>query len=331
MPLNVASYPQLRLRRLRQTSSVRDLFQEHHLLPGDLIYPLFIRDKQDSPEIATMPGVKRYLLEELPKEIEEAYKLGIRGVLLFPKTPDYLKTEDGAEAFNSNNLVCQAIQEIKKYLPEMVVFSDVALDPYTTHGHDGLLRNGNVENDETVDALVRQALSQVEAGADGICPSDMMDGRIKAIRNALESGQHFNSLLISYAVKYASCFYGPFRGAVGANLKGDKKTYQLNPGNLTEALREISQDITEGADGIIIKPGLPYLDVISQAKTFGVPLWAYQVSGEYAMIKYAAHHGAIEEDSAFFETCLSFKRAGADKIITYAAKRVAECLKKILG
>ncbi len=330
MALRVAPYPHLRLRRLRQSSSARSLFQENHLLPKDLIYPIFIRESTDLAEIPTMPGVIRHLVEELPDEIEEAYRLGIRAVLLFPKTPDALKTDDGAEAFNSNNLVCQAIRKIKQHVPEMVVFTDIALDPYTTHGHDGILKNGDVDNDSTIEALVKQSMNQVAAGADGICPSDMMDGRIQAIREALESSGHSNVLLISYGVKYASCFYGPFRGAVGASLRGNKKSYQLNPANLTEALREISQDIMEGADGVIIKPGLPYLDVIASAKDYGVPLWAYQVSGEYAMIRYAGQAGAIDEEKAFYETCLSFKRAGASKIITYAAKKIAKCLTKIM-
>ncbi len=331
MTLTVAPYPHLRLRRLRQSASVRELFQENYLHPSDLIWPIFIRGVEDAAEISTMPGVRRLLVDELPKEVEEAYKLGIRGVMLFPKTPDALKTEGGTEAFNPNNLICQAIRKIKKCVPEMVVFTDVALDPYTSHGHDGLLNNGDVENDSTIEVLIKQAMNQVEAGADGICPSDMMDGRIQAIRGALEIKRFSNVLLISYGVKYASIFYGPFRSAVGAKLQGDKKTYQLNPANATEALREIQQDIMEGADAVIIKPGLPYLDIISQARTYGVPLWAYQVSGEYAMIKYAALSGAITEETAFYETCLSFKRAGASKIITYAAKEIAECLKKILA
>ena len=319
MTLTVAPYPNLRLRRLRQSASVRELFQENHLQPSDLIWPIFIRGGEDAAEISTMPGVRRLLVDELPKEVEEAYKLGIRGILLFPKTPDALKTEGGTEAFNPNNLVCQAIRKIKHSIPEMVVFTDVALDPYTSHGHDGLLKNGDVENDSTIEALIKQTLNQIEAGADGICPSDMMDGRIGAIREALEAKGFSNVLLISYGVKYASCFYGPFRSAVGAKLQGDKKTYQLSPANAVEALREIKQDIMEGAD----------LDNISQAKAYGVPLWAYQVSGEYAMIAYAALNNAIDGDVAFYETCLSFKRAGASKIVTYVAKEIARCLKRI--
>ena len=327
----IAPYPYARLRRLRQNSSVRDLFQENHLLASDLILPIFIRNSSDIAEITTMPGVVRYLVDELPKQVLDAYQLGIRGVLLFPKTPNALKTDDACEAFNPNNLICQAMRKIKTSVPQMVIFTDIALDPYTTHGHDGLLNNvGYVENDLTINALVKQSLNQVSAGADGICPSDMMDGRIKVIRESLEGHGYHNTLLVSYAVKYASCFYGPFRQAVGANLNGDKKTYQLNPANANEALLEVQQDIQEGADAVIIKPGLPYLDVICQAKKLGTTIWAYQVSGEYAMIKYAAAQMAIDENAAFLETCLSFKRAGANKIVTYAAKEIAKCLKEIL-
>ncbi len=325
----IAPYPHLRLRRLRQSESVRTLFQENHLLSHDLIYPIFIREPEEEPYISAMPGIQRYVVNALPKEIEAAYSLGIRAVLLFPKTPDHLKTENAKEAFNPKNLICQAIRKIKASVPEMTVLTDVALDPYTSHGHDGFLKDGKIDNDLTIDALVKQALNQVEAGADGICPSDMMDGRIQAIRQTLEAKNLPDVLLISYAIKYASALYGPFRSGVGANLKGDKKTYQLNPANADEALREIRQDIMEGADAVIIKPGLPSLDIISQAKSFGAPIWAYQVSGEYAMIKYAAMNGAINEENAFYELGLSFKRAGANKIITYAAKEMARWLKKI--
>lgn len=329
MSLTVAAYPNLRLRRLRQSASIRELFQENHLNPSDLIWPIFVCEPGDDTEIATMPDVCRYLVDELPEQVEEAYKLGIRAILLFPKTPSALKTENAIEALNPQNIICKAIRKIKECVPNMVVLTDVALDPYTTHGHDGILKNGDVENDATIDVLIKQALNQVGAGADGICPSDMMDGRIQAIRESLEAKGHTNVLLVSYGVKYASTFYGPFRSAVGVNLQGDKKTYQLNPANAVEALRDIKQDIAEGADAIIVKPGLPYLDIVSQAKSFGAPIWVYQVSGEYAMIKYAAKNGAIEEEDAFYETCLSFKRAGASKIITYAAKEISRCLKKI--
>lgn len=322
----VAPYPHLRLRRLRQSESMRILFQENHLHPHDFIYPIFIREPDDEPYIATMPGIQRYAVDALPKEIESAYGLGIRAVLLFPKTPNHLKTDAAKEAFNPKNLICQAIRKIKSSVPEMMVFTDVALDPYTSHGHDGLLKDNKIENDLTIEALVKQALNQAEAGADGICPSDLMDGRIQAIRKSLEAKKLPDILLISYAVKYASALYGPFRTSVGANLQGDKKTYQINPANADEALRGIRQNIMEGADAIIIKPGITSLDIIAQSKNFGVPIWAYQVSGEYAMIKYAAQHNAIDSEKAFLEVFLSMKRAGANKIITYAAKEMAQCL-----
>lgn len=329
--MHIASYPYSRLRRLRLNDAVRDLFQENSLLPKDLIWPIFIKDVDDLAAIATMPGVVRYTIDELPQQVHEAYQLGIRAILLFPKTPDRLKSESGQEALNPNNLICQAIRKIKQSVPEMLVLTDVALDPYTSHGHDGLLNDvGYVGNDITIDVLIKQAMNQVMAGADGICPSDMMDGRIQAIRKELEDNGYHNTLLISYAVKYASCFYGPFRSAVGANPKGDKKTYQLNPANAAEALLEVKQDIQEGADAIIIKPGLPYLDIITKVKDFGSAIWAYQVSGEYAMIKFAAAANVIDEMKAFIETSLSFKRAGASKIITYAAKEIAKCLRENL-
>lgn len=325
----IAPYPYLRLRRLRQSAPVRALFQENHLQPSDLIYPIFIRESDDEPYIATMPGIQRYEIDALPKEVEAAYGLGIRAVLLFPKTPNHLKTDDAKEAFNPKNLICRAIRKIKANIPEMVVLTDVALDPYTSHGHDGFLKNGKIDNDLTIEALVRQTLNQVDAGTDGVCPSDLMDGRIQAIREVLEAEKHPDILLISYAIKYASALYGPFRCGVGANLQGDKKTYQINPANAQESLREIQQDIAEGADAIIIKPGLPSLDIIARAQCFGAPIWAYQVSGEYAMIKYAAQNNAIDEEKVFYEIFLSLKRAGASKIITYAAKEMAQWLEKI--
>ncbi len=322
----VAPYPNLRLRRLRQSSSVRELFQETHVHPHDLIYPIFIRESEDEPYISTMPGIQRYAVDALPKEVEAAYSLGIRAILLFPKTPNSLKTDDAKEAFNPKNLICQAIRKIKASVPDMLVLTDVALDPYTSHGHDGFVKNGKIENDRTIEALVKQVLNQVEAGADGICPSDLMDGRIQAIRQTLEAKNHPDVFLISYAIKYASVLYGPFRTGVGANLQGDKKTYQINPANVNESLRSIQQNIMEGADAIIIKPGITSLDIIAKAQDFGAPIWAYQVSGEYAMIKYAAQHNALDEEKTFYEMLLSLKRAGAGKIITYAAKEIAQRL-----
>ena len=239
----------------------------------------------------------------------------------------------GTEAYNPNNLICRAIQAIKKFVPEMLVLTDVALDPYTIHGHDGICNeNGYVVNDTTVAALVKQSLNQIQAGADGACPSDMMDGRIQAIRNAFENNGYHNALIISYAVKYATCFYGPFRNAVGANIKGNKRTYQLNPANSQLAMREVLQDMQEGADAIIIKPGLPYLDIVYQTSQLTkAPVWAYQVSGEYASIKFAAKAGVIDEKSAFLETAMSFKRAGANGFITYAAKDLAQWIKELNG
>ena len=331
--MSVTPYPSLRLRRTRANQSLCDLFQENHLIAHKIIAHLFVREREDAREITAMPNVFRYLLEELPKIVEELYSLGIRCVMLFPKTPEHLKDKLGTEAHNPDNLICRAIKVIKNTLPEMVVLTDSALDPYTTHGHDGICdENGYVLNDITVDALVRQSINQINAGSDGVSPSDMMDGRIKAIRYAFEQNDHHNALIVSYAVKYASCFYGPFRNAVGAKLKGDKRTYQLNPANSELAMREVLQDMQEGADAIIIKPGLPYLDIVHQAVQLkDCPVWAYQVSGEYASIKFAAQAGAIDEKLAFLETAMAFKRAGASGIITYAAKDLARWIKELNG
>jgi porphobilinogen synthase len=331
--MSIATYPKLRLRRIRANESLCNLFQENYLNTHQLIAPLFVREKSDAREITTMPDVFRHLIEELPKITEELYKLGIRCVMLFPKTPAHLKNDLGSESRNPENLICRAIKTIKKSVPEMLVLADVALDPYTTHGHDGICnKNGYVVNDTTVAALVDQSLNQVKAGADGVCPSDMMDGRIQAIRNAFEKNEYHNTLIISYAAKYATCFYGPFRNAVGADLKGNKRTYQLNPANSQLAMREILQDMQEGADAIIIKPGLPYLDIIYQASQLNnCPVWAYQVSGEYGSIKFAAKAGIIDEKAAFLETAMSFKRSGAYGLITYAAKDLAKWIKELNG
>lgn len=331
--MSIAPYPDLRLRRIRANESLCNLFQENYLNTHQLIAPLFVREKSDEREIPTMPDVFRHLIEELPKVTEELYTLGIRCIMLFPKTPENLKNALGTEAHNPENLICRAIKIIKKYVPEMLVLTDVALDPYTNHGHDGICnKNGYVVNDTTVTALVHQSLNQIQAGADGVCPSDMMDGRIQAIRNAFEKNEYHNALIISYAVKYASSFYGPFRNAVGANLKGNKRTYQLNPANSQLAIREVLQDMQEGADAIIIKPSLPYLDIVYQASQLkNCPVWAYQVSGEYASIKFAAKAEAIDEKAAFLETAMSFKRAGANGLITYAAKDLAKWIKELNG
>lgn len=325
-----SSYPNSRLRRLRTNCSVRELFRENFLNTSDLIAPLFIRENDDEKEIKSMPGVFRYSIKEIENEVLELYNLGIKCVMLFPKTPDTLKNAEGSEALNPNNLVCNAVRKIKKHLPEMVVLADVALDPYTDHGHDGLCDdNGYVINDKTIEVLVGQSLNQIYAGADGVCPSDMMDGRIQAIRSAFEEKGLVNSLIVSYAVKYATCFYGPFRNAVGAKPKGDKKSYQIDPSNSRVAIQEVIQDIQEGADAVIIKPGLPYLDIIHRASNINsCSVWAYQVSGEYSSIKYAAQAGILNEKDAFLETLMCFKRAGASKIITYAAKDIVKWLKE---
>lgn len=321
----VASYPYSRLRRLRSSDAVIELFRENNLQAKDLIAPIFVRENESAKDIDGMPGVCRFLINELPKVVEELYSLGIRCVMLFPRTPDNLKNYTANEAFNPNNLICRAIKVIKSNIPEMLVMSDVALDPYTDHGHDGICdENGYVVNDVTVEALVKQSLNQINAGADGVCPSDMMDGRIMAIRKAFEDKDLVNALIISYSVKYASSFYGPFRNAIGTKLQGDKKSYQLDSANSRQAIQEVMQDIQEGADAIIIKPGLPYLDIVKSAAGLNsCPVWVYQVSGEYSAIKFAAQGGAINEKNAFLETCISFKRAGANSIITYAAKDIA--------
>lgn len=330
-------FPNTRLRRLRTQPWLREMVQETRLHPSDLILPLFIRTAQGPAEIASMPGVRRWTIEELPKVIEQAVELGIPAVDLFPLTPQELKTPDGEEAFNPENLICQAIRVIKKMTTQLGVITDVALDPYTSHGHDGIWNGNTVDNDLTIGQLVKQSLVQAEAGADIIAPSDMMDGRVKAIREALDAANYNDRAIMSYAAKYASAFYGPFREAVGAvklpgqggGQVGDKKTYQMNPANGDEALREVAQDLQEGADMVIVKPGLPYLDVITRVcQNFSVPTFAYQVSGEYSMIKAAAAQGWIDEQAAMEETLISLKRAGATGIFTYAALEIAKKLNK---
>ena len=330
-------FPNTRLRRLRTQPWLREMVQETRLHPSDLILPLFIRTPQGPAEIASMPGVRRWTIEELPKVIEQAVELGIPAVDLFPLTPQELKTPDGEEAFNPENLICQAIRAIKKMTTQLGVITDVALDPYTSHGHDGIWNGNTVDNDLTIGQLVKQSLVQAEAGADIIAPSDMMDGRVKAIREALDAANYNDRAIMSYAAKYASAFYGPFREAVGAvklpgqggRQVGDKKTYQMNPANGDEALREVAQDLQEGADMVMVKPGLPYLDVITRVcQNFSVPTFAYQVSGEYSMIKAAAAQGWIDEQAAMEETLISLKRAGATGIFTYAALEIAKKLNK---
>jgi porphobilinogen synthase len=324
-------FPSTRLRRLRTTPWVRNMVQENRLTVNDLIWPIFVQDGTDAQTaIASMPGVNRLTVDRIVAAVKEAADLGIPAVALFPNTPIEKKTEDGSEACNADNLVCRAVRAVREAKIPISIICDVALDPYTSHGHDGLLQDGIILNDETVEILCEQALTLAQAGCDIIAPSDMMDGRIGIIRAALDDAGFPDVMILSYAVKYASSFYGPFRDAVGSKnlLKGDKKTYQMNPGNSAEGLREAQLDIEEGADMVMIKPGLPYLDMIARVKdTFGMPTVAYQVSGEYSMIKAAAANGWIDGDKTMLETLLCFKRAGADAILTYAAIDVAKMLK----
>ncbi|MEA5162183.1 porphobilinogen synthase [Cereibacter johrii] len=325
-----AAYPHARFRRTRRTDALRRLTQEYTLTTGDLIWPLFVRDGENIEEpIHSMPGVVRRSVDRIVAAAEEAASLGIPAVCLFPYTDPSLKTELCEEAWNPCNLANRAIRAIKAAVPELAVMTDVALDPYNANGHDGLVRDGIILNDETVEALVRMALAQAEAGADILGPSDMMDGRIGAMRSALEAAGHKDVAILSYSAKYASAFYGPFRDAVGASgaLKGDKKTYQMDPGNSDEALRLIERDLREGADMVMVKPGMPYLDICRRVKdAFGVPTYAYQVSGEYAMIRGAADRGWIKGEAAMMESLLCFKRAGCDGILTYFAPEAARLL-----
>jgi len=327
-----AAYPNLRLRRTRASAWSRALHRETLLTPADLIWPLFVTSGQGVEEpIGSLPGVSRWSLDGIAARAKEAVALGIPCLALFPNTPPELRSDDGGEALNPDNLMCRAIKAIRDAVGnEIGVLTDVALDPYTSHGQDGLVdAAGYVTNDDTVAVLVDQALNQAEAGADIVAPSDMMDGRIKAIRMALEMGGHANVQIMSYAAKYASAFYGPFRDAVGSRglLKGDKRTYQMDPGNAEEALREVALDLAEGADSVMVKPGLPYLDIVARVKQrFEVPVFAYQVSGEYAMIEAAAAAGAGERDALVLETLLAFKRAGCSGVLTYHAAYAARLL-----
>ena len=325
-----APFPSTRLRRMRASAALRDLAQENRLGVQDLIWPIFIRDGDNSEDpVTSMPGVSRMTIDRAVRAAERAANLGIPALCLFPYTDAALNTPECAEAWNPYNLSNRAIRAIKAAVPEIAVMTDVALDPYNSNGHDGLVRDGVILNDETVAALVRMALAQAEAGADILGPSDMMDGRIGAMRAALESAGFQNTTILSYAAKYASAFYGPFRDAVGASgaLKGDKKTYQMNPGNSNEALRLIERDLREGADMVMVKPGMPYLDICRRVKdSFGVPTYAYQVSGEYAMIRGAANNGWINGEAVMMESLLCFKRAGCDGILTYFAPEAATLL-----
>ncbi|MFD1788745.1 porphobilinogen synthase [Sphingomonas floccifaciens] len=326
----MSHYPALRLRRTRASAWSRRLHAENVLTPADLIWPLFVTEGADEEPIASLPGVSRWSLAKVAERAKEAAALGIPCIALFPNTPPHLRSDDGAEAFNPDNLMCRAIRAIKDAAPEVGVLTDVALDPYTSHGHDGLVDGaGYVLNDETAEVLVRQALVQAEAGADIVAPSDMMDGRVGLIREGLESAGHRNVQIMAYAAKYASGFYGPFRDAVSTRglLKGDKKTYQMDPANAEEAIREVALDLVEGADSVMVKPGLPYLDIIVRVKSeFGVPVFAYQVSGEYAMIEAAVAVGAAEREAVVLETLMAFKRAGCSGVLTYHAPLAARLL-----
>ena len=325
------SFPAMRMRRGRSSPWIRDMLAEHRLHPSDLIWPLFICEGAGQEEpISTLPGISRWSVDRLAVKAREARDLGIPCIALFPNTPAALRTDDAREALNPDNLICRAIKALKEAVPEVGVLTDVALDPYTAHGHDGLTDEaGNVINDDTVKILAGQALVQAEAGADIVAPSDMMDGRVAAIRGALEDSGHQNVAIMAYAAKYASAFYGPFREAVGSQgrLKGDKRGYQMDPANGAEALREVALDLAEGADMVMVKPGLPYLDVLARVKDkFGVPVFAYQVSGEYAMIEAAAAAGAGDRDALILETLMAFKRAGATGVLTYHALDAARLI-----
>jgi porphobilinogen synthase len=328
-----SSFPATRMRRLRRHDWTRRLVAEARLSPADFIWPLFVVDGDNRREpVPSMPGVDRLSIDLAVRAADEAATLGIPVIALFPHTDSSLKMPDGREALNARNLVCRAVREIKKQVPQVGVLCDVALDPYTTHGHDGVMNpdGDDVDNDETVKILVHQALVQAEAGCDIIAPSDMMDGRIGAIRDELEKSGFKDTLIMAYAAKYASAFYGPFRDAVGSAkaLIGDKRTYQMDPANVEEALREVALDIAEGADMVMVKPGMPYLDVLCRVKqAFQVPTFAYQVSGEYAMLMAAAERGWLDRERAMLESLIAFKRAGASGVLTYFAPQAARLLR----
>lgn len=324
-------FPRTRMRRNRMDAWSRALVAENSLTSSDLIWPVFVTEGGNAREpVPSMPGVNRLGIEALVESLSEVKDLGIPAIALFPYTDESLKTPEAEEAYNPGNLVCRAVEAVKDAHPEIGILCDVALDPYNSDGHDGLVRDGKVLNDETVEILCRQSVVQARAGCDIIAPSDMMDGRVAAIRDALD-GEGFQDVrIMAYAAKYASAFYGPFRDAVGSSgaLKGDKKTYQMDPANSDEALREVALDIEEGADMVMVKPGLPYLDIVRRVKdAFGMPTFAYNVSGEYAMIRAASDQGWLDYDTAMMEMLLGFKRAGADGVLTYAALDAARLLK----
>jgi len=326
-------FPVARMRRMRRDEFSRRLMRESTLSTDDLIYPMFVIEGSKQREaVASMPGIERVSIDQLLAEAEQIAKLGIPAIALFPVTSAEKKTADAREAFNPDGLAQQAVRALKKHIPQLGVITDVALDPFTTHGQDGLIdETGYVLNDKTVEVLVKQAVSHADAGADIVAPSDMMDGRVGAIREALEESHHKNTRILAYSAKYASSFYGPFRDAVGSagNLgSGNKYSYQMDPANSNEAIHEVALDLEEGADMVMIKPGLPYLDIVRRIKDhFGVPTYVYQVSGEYAMLKAASQNGWLSEKEVVLETLLSMKRAGADGILTYYAKTVAQWLK----
>ncbi len=324
-------FPQIRMRRNRRYDWSRRLVQEHQLTVDDLILPTFVIDGEDRVEaIPSMPGVNRLTIDQLVKQVQEAADLGIPAIAIFPVTPADRKSEDGDEAVNPDNLMCRSLRAIRDAGIEIGLVADVALDPYTSHGQDGVLRDGYVANDESLEILAQQAVVQAEAGSNVIAPSDMMDGRVGVIRAALDAAGHDSVAIMSYAAKYASAFYGPFRDAVGSagSLgKGDKRTYQMNPANTDEALQEVELDLAEGADMVMVKPGMPYLDIVRRVRsTFHVPTFAYQVSGEYAMLNAAAANGWLDREAVMMESLLGFKRAGADGILTYFALDVARLL-----
>jgi porphobilinogen synthase len=332
--MNFGQFPERRMRRLRRTAFLRDMVRESSLSPADFIYPVFVLDgTKQRQSIASMPGIERVSLDNLLPIAEEAIKLGIPAIALFPVIEANLKTPGGEEALNPNGLVPRVVRELKKRFPDLGIVTDVALDPFTTHGQDGVIDEaGYILNDETIAVLKKQALTQAEAGVDIVAPSDMMDGRIGEIRQALDAGNHIHTAIMAYSAKYASKFYGPFRDAVGsaANLgKSDKKNYQMDPGNSDEAMREIALDLQEGADMVMVKPGMPYLDIVQRCKaTFAAPTFVYQVSGEYAMLKAAAQNGWLDGDACMMESLLAFKRAGADGVLTYFALDAARLMQR---
>ncbi|HTN11741.1 MAG TPA: porphobilinogen synthase [Acetobacteraceae bacterium] len=329
--MTVGQFPATRLRRNRHDSWTRRLVAEHRLAVDDLIWPIFLIEGANiSSEVGAMPGVQRVTLDRLAAHVAPAAELGIPAIALFPATPPEKKDAEGSEAANPDNLICNAARVLKREFPQIGLVGDVALDPYTDHGHDGVIRDGYVANDETLSILCRQAVNQAEAGVDVIAPSDMMDGRIAALRAALDQRGLIHTRLMSYAAKYASAFYGPFRDALGSGgaLKGDKKTYQMDYANSDEALREVEMDLLEGADMVMVKPGMPYLDVVRRVhERFGVPTFAYQVSGEYAMIMAAANNGWIDHDKAMIESLTGFKRAGCAGVLSYFAVKAARLLR----